>query len=101
VDGQPHLGGPALIAMGFAFLPTPGPGFTEIHVAAFAQQRSRFECPGFDSCPAARQLSEGVPHRAGGLVAHRGQGVGVGVEGHGYGGVSEELLHDLGVDAAA
>jgi hypothetical protein len=54
-----------------------------------------------DSYPAARQLSEGVPHRAGGLVAHRGQVVGVGVEGHGYGGVSEELLHDLGVDAAA
>jgi len=25
--------------------------------------------------------------------------VGVGVEGHGYGRVAEELLHDLGVDA--
>src|SRR5215210_6243836 len=34
-------------------------------------------------------------------VAHRGQIVAVGVEGHSYGGVGEGLLRDRGVEAAA
>jgi hypothetical protein len=41
------------------------------------------------------RLPEGFPHRVGGLSAHAGQHVGVGVEGDHDGGVSQKLLHEL------
>ena len=43
--------------------------------------------------------SEGISHRAGSLIPHGGQVVRIGIECHGYGGVSEELLHELGMYA--
>ncbi len=45
-----------------------------------------------------RASAQGVAYRVGGLAAHAGQHVGVDVEGYGYGGVSEQLLNELGVN---
>ncbi len=41
------------------------------------------------------RLSEGFTHSTAGLIPHRGQVMGVGIEGHGYGGVPKELLYEL------
>src|SRR5215210_3101539 len=45
-----------------------------------------------------RDSAEGFVHRSCRRVAHSWEDVAVGVEGDRYGGVAEELLHDLGVD---
>ena len=44
---------------------------------------------------------QGFIHHVCRLVAHARQHVGIGIQGDGYGGVSEEFLDDLGVHALA
>ena len=65
-------------------------GFTLKIIIDIRQTRREEEAPErfrglFDDNPT---LAEGVPHRVPGSVAHRGKEVRVGIEGHGYDGVS-------------
>jgi hypothetical protein len=56
---------------------------------------SDFRLALFDSYLTVTQSSQSVPHRSRGLISHRGQVMRIVIQGHGYGGVSEKLLHDL------
>jgi len=51
--------------------------------------------------PYCNPLRKNLLHGVGSLIAYARQHVRVGVQGHGYGGVTQEFLHEFGVHALA